>query len=123
MLRPPPISTRTDTLFPDTTLFRSATAQGIDMCLVLVIVEIIVPDIVAGLGNPLLGEQPSMAFNQVIGRERVEYRSADFVDVSGSALLAVSARQDRAPHLPAKGCAFFVARAIIVPALAGTPNG
>src|SRR3546814_3844253 len=84
MLRPPPISTRTDTLFPDTTLFRSATAQGIDMCLVLVIVEIIVPDIVAGLGNPLLGEQPSMAFNQVIGRERFEYRSADFVDVARS---------------------------------------
>src|SRR3546814_11511915 len=93
------------------------------MCLVLVIVEIIVPDIVAGLGNPLLGEQPSMAFNQVIGRERFEYRSADFVDVAGSDLLAVSARKDRAPHMLAKRCAFFVARAIIDPALDASPTG
>src|SRR3546814_6849494 len=92
------------------------------MCLVLVIVEIIVPDIVAGLGNPLLGEQPSMAFNQVIGRERFEYRSADFVDVAGSDLLAVSARKDRAPHMLAKRFALFVARAIIDQELDASPN-
>src|SRR3546814_15998130 len=30
MIRLPPRSTRTDTLFPDTTLFRSAEVQGVD---------------------------------------------------------------------------------------------
>src|SRR3546814_13175501 len=55
MIRRPPRSTRTDTLFPYTTLFRSA-------LVVAVLLVIIHPD--AGLDRQLIGELPAQLAEQ-----------------------------------------------------------
>src|SRR3546814_15832342 len=82
MIRRPPRSTRTDTLFPYTTLFRSDQVVAELVPRALVVRLFLAPDHVGGLVALEFGRQQ-------LARERVQLLDADQGDVVGFALVHV----------------------------------
>src|SRR3546814_14589525 len=82
MIRRPPRSTRTDTLFPYTTLFRSDQVVAELVPRALVVRLFLAPDHVGGLAALEFGRQQ-------LARERVQLLDADQGDVVGFALVHV----------------------------------
>src|SRR3546814_1140849 len=68
MLRRPPRSTRTDTLFPYTTLFRSAAKEGGSGCRVSIATRSMTDKVIAPFGSP------TQSFDQLCANRRVSQR-------------------------------------------------
>src|SRR3546814_2896437 len=89
MIRRPPRSTRTDTLFPYTTLFRSVVLTGVD-------VTSYGPDLP---GEPTLGLLIERILNKVPDLPRLRLSSLDSVEIDDRMFALITQHERVMPHL------------------------